>query len=184
MGVSERVQQVIGDPECLGHAEAATSVQVLAEGCSLHVAHHEVNQPITFAGIQQPSDVRVIESGGKLDLTEEALRGNTDQEFGMEDLEGNVTATRVLSQEDPGVAALSYLPLDLVLAGKGLAHQRQHVAPNGRLLWSNSMLVQKPPPRKSPAPYSMTSLRISRRTAHQRAPQIFEVRSRMLARPV
>jgi hypothetical protein len=53
----------------------------------------------------------------------------------MEDLERDCLAIRVPREKDPGIAAPTDLALHLISPGESLAHQRQHVAPDGLLLW-------------------------------------------------
>ena len=56
----------------------------------------------------------------------------------MEDLERYWRAGLVPGEKDPGVAPFADLAFDVIEASEGLAHQRQHVAPDDLLLWSTS----------------------------------------------
>ena len=95
-------------------------------------------------------DVGVVELGGELDLPEEPVGRDADQQLGVQDLERDRLAARVPRQKDPGVAALADLSLDLVAPVKSLAHQRQHVAPNARVLVGDiPMVARTASPRKS-----------------------------------
>ena len=79
-------------------------------------------------------DVGMVELRGELDLPEEPVGRDADQQLGVQDLERDRLAPRLAGQEDAGVAALADLALDLVAPLERLAHQRQHVAPNDRVL--------------------------------------------------
>src|SRR5689334_12006710 len=72
----------------------------------------------------------MAQPGRQLDFAEKPLGCDADQQLRMEDLEGDSLHVRVPREKDSGVATLTNLPFNLVAAGEGLAHQRQHIPPN------------------------------------------------------
>jgi hypothetical protein len=59
----------------------------------------------------------------------------------MEDLERDLATGRVGGKEDSSAPAPADLALDVILPSEGLAHQRQHVAPDGRVLEGDASMV-------------------------------------------
>ena len=108
--------------------------QELAQGGALDVRHDVVDEPVALARVEQMRDMGMVELGGQLDLSEEPVGRDADQELGVQDLERDRLAARLPRQEDPGVPALADLALDLVASLERLADERQHVAPNDRVL--------------------------------------------------
>jgi hypothetical protein len=78
--------------------------------------------------------VRVVQPGSELDFAYEAVRRNADEQLGVKDLEGDGPAAGIAGQEDPRVPSFPDFAVHVILPCKGLAHQRQHVAPDQPLL--------------------------------------------------
>ena len=129
----ERVEQVVRHAERVGHRQPPARHE-LAQGGALDVRHHVVDEPVALARVEQVRDMGMVELGRQLDLPEEPVGRDTDQELGVQDLERDQLSPRLPRQEDPGVAALADLTLDLVASLERLTDQRQHVAPNDRVL--------------------------------------------------
>src|SRR4051812_23302601 len=83
----------------------------------------------------------MIQLGGEADFPEKAVGSDADQQLGMKNLEGDLAAGRVGGQEDSSIPTPADLALDIIPSGEGLAHQRQHVAPNGRVLERDASMV-------------------------------------------
>jgi hypothetical protein len=132
VGVIERVQHVTGDSQSLRDSQRGRSIQALPQGRPVDVAHDIVDQPLPFAGVDDACDVWMVQLRGDLDLAKEPVGSDTYQQLRVENLERKVVSACISREKDPSVSAFAILPLDLVSAGKGLAHQRQHVAPDGR----------------------------------------------------
>jgi hypothetical protein len=94
--------------------------------------------------------VRIVQPGGDLDLSQESVSRHADQQLRMQDLQGYKAAPRLPGQKDAGIAAPPNLALDLVAPCECLAHQCQHVTPDGVLLQQMESMVANWTPAGKP----------------------------------
>jgi hypothetical protein len=73
MGIGERAGDRLDDRDDIGDGKLALPLQLLAERLALHVGHGIIQVTLGLAGVVQRQNVRVIEPGGDLDLSEEPL---------------------------------------------------------------------------------------------------------------
>ena len=129
------VGELEGGRDFLRQADRVVDRQLLlpgeagAEGLALDERHDVIQETIGFARIDQAEDVGVLEAGGGLDLGEEAVAADDGAQFGMEDLDGDLTGVlEVLGEVDGGHAALAELALEAVAVGERRSEASQRIA--------------------------------------------------------
>ena len=186
VGVVQGVQHVAGDSQRLRDRQGSLDIHPFPQRRPLDEAHDVVDQPLPLPGVENLRDVGIVQLGGDLDLAEEAVGRHADQQLRVQDLEGYRLATRVPGQEYSGIPAPADLTIDLVHTGEGLAHQRQHVAPDepsieGMNQWLPTSFRFA---SGEGVAYRKMSLRMPRRMLHQSAPQRLESLTVTAALPV
>jgi hypothetical protein len=127
MGVVERARHLGGQPHRVADGELFLAREPVAERLSVDVRHDVVGRAVGLAGIDEPEDVRVLQGGDGLDLTEEPLGADHGGQLGLQDLDGDVAVMlEVFGQIDRGHPTLPELPLDAVAVGK---RRREGVEP-------------------------------------------------------
>ena len=94
VGVVERVHHVVQHAHDLAHVELRFPFEAGAERFALDEGHGVVEQLVVLAGRQQRDDMRVLELGGELDLTAEAVAVDAGGEVGREHLHDHFPAQR------------------------------------------------------------------------------------------
>jgi hypothetical protein len=115
VGVLQRAADLPGNLERDLERKLALPCDPLAERLAFGKGHDVVEQAAGLAGVVQRKDVRVLESGGDLDLAEEPVAAERGRQLGLEHLDGDTTTVlQVLGQEDDCHAALAQGPFDAV----------------------------------------------------------------------
>jgi len=122
--VSVRVVERVGDLACNAnrfvYAELRFPVELIAQRFAFDVRHHVVQEPVGRAGIEERQDVRVLETGGGLDLLDEAVATEDGGQLGLEDLDRDLAVVlQVFGEVDRGHAARADLMLDAVAVLEG-----------------------------------------------------------------
>ena len=134
--------------QCLGHrsrylhrlinGQLLLAVDSLPERFPLHMRHDIEQEAVRLAGVEQRQDVRVLQVGRGLDLSEEAFGPYYSSQLGLQDLERDLSLVlEVVGEVDRGHPALTKFTLDAVAALEGCVQARDSVggvhSPNMRL---------------------------------------------------
>jgi hypothetical protein len=93
-----------------------------AQRFALDERHDVVEEPAGLAGVEQREDVRVLQLGRDVDLTQEPLWADGGGQLGSQDLDGDLAVVlEVVGQVDGGHAALAQLARDPVVVGERVA---------------------------------------------------------------
>jgi hypothetical protein len=92
VSVSQRGGNGAGDPECRIEGKLALAGEAVAQGLAPGVGHHEVEQPVTLAGVMHRQDLGMGQPSGDADLAQEALGLVGMAAAGQQDLDGHLTA--------------------------------------------------------------------------------------------
>src|SRR5262249_47578432 len=111
------------------------AVEPGAKGLTLHEGHHIKEEGIGFARVEQRQDVRVLQVGRQLDLSQEPLGADDGGQLRPEHFHGDPpSVSDVLSEVDRRHAAGAELPLELITAGKSSLELREKELGHG-LVW-------------------------------------------------
>ncbi len=132
VGDLERVAHRDGDAQGFVHGKLLLPADAVGQRLALDVGHHVEEEAVGLTGVEEGKDVGVLQVRGGLDLGEEALGADDRGQFGLEDLDGDLSVVLdVLGQVHRGHAAFAELPLDPVAIGQrgfqaggvGVAHR-------------------------------------------------------------
>lgn len=94
--------------------------QAHPQGIAFDIRHHEVQEAVSLAGIEQGENVGVGQLGRDPDLGEEPLPAERRREILEQHLDGHVTVVlEIAGQEDGGHAAVPDFPIYGVVASQG-----------------------------------------------------------------
>ena len=116
---SVRVLQRLGhrgsNPHRFVNRQLLVAVQTVPECVPLHVGHHIEQEGIRLARIEQRQDMRVLQVGRRLDLSQKPFRADDCGQLGLQDLERDLSLMpEIISEINRGHPALTELALDLV----------------------------------------------------------------------
>jgi len=119
--VVESLRNITGKVQGLLQRQPTVTVDPFPERLPLHVRHHVVEESVSFSGIMKRKDVRVVQAGGDLDLTQETLLAHRRRQLRKQHLERHLaTVLGVHNQVDNRHATLPQLPLERVPPGKSV----------------------------------------------------------------
>ena len=119
MRVAQRVRHLASDLESFVDRELTFPGQALAQRFSLDIGHDIIEQPVGFIRVVQRQDVRVVETGGDLNLLEKPGCPERRGQLGPEHLQGNrALILQILGEEDVRHSPVPHFPLDLVTASE------------------------------------------------------------------
>ncbi len=131
VGLGERVGDLAGQPDDLGHRQRSGAGQPLAECLALHEGHHVVGKHLRagpgsgHARVEQTDDVWVLQFRGEPDLLEKALRAEGSTQLRPQHLDRHFAIMfQVLREIHRGHAALAELPLDQVAVAQSVGEAR------------------------------------------------------------
>jgi hypothetical protein len=135
VGIAQRCRHVAGDAQSLVHRELSFACQAVAKRLALDVRHDIVgarSAGLERARVEQPKDVRMLETCGELDLPEKAFGTECGDELGPQELDGNEPAVlEVTGEVHRGHAAPPELALDQVPITEGISQRRRHDGQEG-----------------------------------------------------
>ena len=115
VGVAQRISDFAGNLQRRVHRQLLLAAQALAQRLPLDQRHHVVEQPVGVAGIIERQDVRMMQAGGDLDLTEEALGTQGGRQLGTEYFHGHLAVVLQIlgeiNQSHPPHAQLALEPI-------------------------------------------------------------------------
>ena len=154
VSLGERVGDLPGQPDDLGHRQRSGPGQPLAERLALHERHHVVGEHLRAgpvgddARVQQADDVRMLQLRGDADLLEEALGTEGSTQLRPQDLDRDFAIVlEVLGQVDRGHPARAKLALEAVAVGEGGRQMSEVLGQD----CSRIRLGSPPPTRHPPA---------------------------------
>ena len=74
VGAVEGVRDLPGEPDGFLDRKLPLAPEAIAQALALDVGHRVPEEPARRAGVEDREDMRVLEPGGQVDLTEETLR--------------------------------------------------------------------------------------------------------------
>ena len=125
-----RVRQGVGhfsrDPERLLNGKRSLSRQPILQRLSLHVRHHEVQESIRLAGVDQSEDARVGETGHDLDFAKESFVTHRSRQLRVQDLERHLPVVlQVHDQVHRGHATAANFPFNRVTVRQRTTQARE-----------------------------------------------------------
>ena len=131
VSLGQRVGDLPGQPDDLGHRQRSGPGEPLAERLALHERHHVVVEHLRAgpvgddARVQQADDVRMLQLRGDPDLLEEALGTEGSPQLRPQHLDRDFAIVlKVLRQIHRGHAALAQLALDQVAVAQSVGEAR------------------------------------------------------------
>src|SRR6478736_1554508 len=101
VSAGQRVHHVPDETDDLADRQLALARQAGTQRVAVDEWHGVVQQPVGLAGSQQRNDVGVMETGGELDLTTEAIDAEAGAQVGRQHLEHHLaTQVGILGDED------------------------------------------------------------------------------------
>ena len=86
VSVIQSLGHVGRDPNRVLYAQLRVLLDPFTERLPLHVRHHVVEEAVRFTGVEEGQDVRMLEIGSGLDLSEEALGPDGRGQLGVASL--------------------------------------------------------------------------------------------------
>jgi hypothetical protein len=117
------------NPQRVGDRQLPFALESCTQRLALDERHHIEQLPLEASRIEQRQDVRVLQRRRELDLLQESIGAEHGGEFGVQQLERDLTAMpNVLRQVDGRHAARAELALDAVAVGETRAEVREQRA--------------------------------------------------------
>jgi len=99
MSVGESVGDFADNADRIGNRELLLTRQPVAKGFPFDKWHDVEDKAVCLAGVVQRKDVRMSESGGELDLSQESLRSECSCNLGIENFDGDAAVvSQVISE--------------------------------------------------------------------------------------
>ncbi len=118
MRVVERVRHLAREPDRDVRGQSTLSRKPRPQRFAFDEGHHVPQHVIRASGVEQRQDVRVLQTGGELDLLEEPLGPEHGRELGVQHLERHAPAVpHVLGEVDCRHPPRAQLALDAVAVG-------------------------------------------------------------------
>ena len=95
VGVAEGVEHFGGDPDGPVDGQRTIPAHHVSQRLSRHERHHEPEQIVGFARVEQRRDVRMVQLGGPANLAQEAISGDRDCQLGMQHLDRDFAAVLI-----------------------------------------------------------------------------------------
>ena len=129
MSVGERVGDFGEELHRFVNRQLPLARESAAKVVAIHERHDVVEEPVGFSRVVQWKDVRMLQLGGDLDLTEESVGPEGGGKLGAQDLERHLAAVlEILGQVDRRHSALSQLTVEPVSVDESGAQSFQNVS--------------------------------------------------------
>ena len=119
--VPQRVEDLGGDADGAIDRQHPLAADHLPQRLTGDKRHHEPEQVVGFAGIEQRRDVRVVERGGVANLAQKPIGGDGDGELGMQHLDRDPAAVHIEGAVERGIAAAPHRGDDVIAIAQRLA---------------------------------------------------------------
>ncbi len=142
MGAVKGLRHLPSEPDRLLDRKLTLAPEPVAQALALDIGHGVPEEPARRAGVEDREDVRVIEPGGQVDLTEETLRTQGSGELRVEQLQGDPPVMlEVLGEVDRGHAPAPELTLEQIPPTEGI-HKARGEVHRQRGSGSKSVVIQ------------------------------------------